>query len=121
MGYDKKIFPQRLRQLRTEAGLVGADLAARLGVHRTAVVNMERGVSGPSVDVLHDLAVHFGVSADFLIGLTDRGRSKNTPGPAPRPSKWLLDILPELESLDKQGREAVKALVRGMGKAAPGK
>ena len=116
MGYDKKLFCERLRQLRTDAGLVGADLAARLGVHRTAVVNMERGVSGPSVDVLHDLAVHFGVSADYLVGLSDRGRSKDTPGPVPRPPKWIQDILPRLEALDKPGREAVKALLQGLGK-----
>jgi transcriptional regulator with XRE-family HTH domain len=105
LGLDRKIFSDRLRQLRTDAGLTGEALAGKVRLNRTAIVNLERGVRGPSIDTVFELAEALNVSADYLMGLPLRD--------PPLPG-WLVELLPDLWSLDRPGQEAVKALVRGL-------
>ena len=69
----------------------------------------ETGQAVPSFDMLVKLAEALDVSIDYLMGRDDRP-------PPPKPSPWLANLLPELEALDKSGREAVKALVKGLKK-----
>jgi transcriptional regulator with XRE-family HTH domain len=107
MGYEKKSFAGRLRRLRTASGLTGAGLAARTGVDRTAIVHMEKGDMSPSVAVLAALAEALGVTTDHLLGLDGAP-------PAAGPPLWLAELMPDLETLDSTGREAVRALVRGL-------
>ncbi len=57
MGYALKLFGKRLKQLREERNLNGAELAERIGVHRTAIYKMESADSGPSFDLIVRLAV----------------------------------------------------------------
>ena len=102
---EHKKFAQRLRELRQDAGMTHANLAERLGLGRTAVTNMET-FSKPSIDVLCSLSSIFGVSMDYLAGF-------DAPEPPP---KWVADLLPDLRVLDKPGREAVRALVKGLKK-----
>ena len=47
---------QNLRELRTEMGLTQADLAARLGVSRQAVIALETDKHSPSLDLAYKIA-----------------------------------------------------------------
>jgi len=51
---------QNLRDLRTEMGLTQADLAARLGVSRQAVIALETDKHSPSLDLAYKIAGVFG-------------------------------------------------------------
>jgi len=57
----RKIFGERLRQLRLKANLSQEQLAAQSGLHRTYVSSVERGERNPSllniVKLAHSLAV----------------------------------------------------------------
>lgn len=50
---------QNLRELRTEAGLTQADLAAKLGVSRQAVIALETDKHIPSLDLAYKISAVF--------------------------------------------------------------
>lgn len=65
------IFSQRLKELRMERSLGQVALAESIGVSK-AVVNMwETGKREPSMTSLIALANFYGVSIDYIVGLTD--------------------------------------------------
>ena len=99
-------FPQRLREARRSAKLTQAELAKRIGVGDTAIGNMEAGRQLPSFETLIRLADELRVTVDWLAGGVERN------GELP---KWLSDLVPKLTSLDWNGQEAVRALLKGLG------
>lgn len=68
---DKKIFGSRLRELRKQKNISQAELGQLLGVTSTQIGDMERGNSTTSMPRLYELCQYFGVSSDYLMGLTD--------------------------------------------------
>lgn len=59
----------RLRAARERLGLQQIELAAHLGIARSAIGEYERGAKTPRYDVLKRLCRKLGVSADWLLGL----------------------------------------------------
>lgn len=64
-------FPSRLRRLRKQEGRSQRVLSELCGLSSDAVRRYERGEAKPSMDAMIALANHFGVTLDYLIGLTD--------------------------------------------------
>ncbi len=60
-------FGKRLRHARQQLGLSGAELAARLGLERSAIPQYEAGRTFPSVAVLKKLTRILGISIDRLL------------------------------------------------------
>lgn len=77
-------FPERLRELRSEAGLTQVQLSDRLALDRTTVSGYESGKSTPDVYILLQIADIFGVSVDFLLGLTDVRERPGQLNPLPK-------------------------------------
>ncbi|WP_141604465.1 helix-turn-helix domain-containing protein [Terrilactibacillus laevilacticus] len=65
-------FPERLRNLREEAGYKQEDMAKLLNISTSAYGYYEQGRNEPSLDALQKIAQIFDTSADYLIGSTDR-------------------------------------------------
>ncbi len=65
-------FSNRLRELRTQAGLTQLQLAQRLGITKSVISFYELSERAPSPDVLIRLAKIFHVSTDYLLGLDKR-------------------------------------------------
>ena len=65
------VFGERLKDLRVERGLASTTLAKELGVRDTTILRWEKGIMIPTIIYLYRIAVYFGVSADYLIGLED--------------------------------------------------
>ena len=63
------IFCERLKELREEKNITAMALAKNLGVNHSTILRWESGEIVPSIDHLYNIAVYFGVSSDFLIGL----------------------------------------------------
>jgi transcriptional regulator with XRE-family HTH domain len=61
-------FGLRLRQLREEAGLTGAELAERAGVSRATVRRAEAGEFATRMDIAERLAAGLGLSLGQLLG-----------------------------------------------------
>lgn len=64
------ITGDRLRALRQELGLSQEEIAKKIGVSRPAYVNYEQGKSRP-VRKLEQLATLFGVTSDYIMGLSN--------------------------------------------------
>jgi transcriptional regulator with XRE-family HTH domain len=54
-------FGKRLRQIRRQKDLTQEQLAEAVGVSPTFLSNLERGINGPSFDILQKLAEVLGV------------------------------------------------------------
>ena len=69
-GYNKPL-PESLRKLLDQTRHTRQEIAEYLGISRQAVSYYCDGSTAPDWETLAALAVYFGVSADFLIGLSD--------------------------------------------------
>lgn len=63
MIYDK------IKILREKSGMTQTELANKLGITRSGVNAWEMGISVPSTQYVIELALLFGVSTDYLLGL----------------------------------------------------
>ena len=64
------LFPSRLRELRKEKGVSQDQLANELGVSKSTIGLYETGDTLPDAKTLHDLGIYFGVSVDWILGIT---------------------------------------------------
>lgn len=71
---DKEIFGQRIRTLRIKRAVPQAALAELIQVSCAQISDMERGQKTTSLERLVLLADYFGVSTDYLLGLTENPR-----------------------------------------------
>ena len=62
---------EKIELLRKEKGVSQKEVAKALGVTVSAYSNYEQGIREPSLAMVKDLCLYFGVSADYLIGLED--------------------------------------------------
>lgn len=63
------IFATRLRELRIEHGLSMKQLAKALNTTDAAISNWENCINEPKISYLKSIALYFGVSSDYLLGL----------------------------------------------------
>lgn len=89
------IVGERLRNLREAFGYTRETFAAEVGIGTAQVARYERGENDATGEILSRIAKLFGVSSDYLLGLTDSETGQNTP------------------DLSVQERKIVSALRRG--------
>ena len=66
----KKIFGVRLKELRIKEGETRKDLAQLLNVDISMISFWENGKNYPEVSRLIEIATHYNVSTDYLLGIT---------------------------------------------------
>ena len=66
-----KVFAERLRELRLEKNLSMKQLAKEINTTDAAVSNWENEINEPKISYLKALALYFGVTTDYLLGLDD--------------------------------------------------
>ena len=59
---------RNLKRLRADLGLSQEAFADQIGIHRTYVSGLERGVRNPTILLLEKIAVALGVSSKDLVG-----------------------------------------------------
>ena len=69
--FAKKIFAERLLEIRKATHTTQANIAAALGVSTAFISDMEHGRKTTSIEKLAQIGVFYNVSADYLLGLTD--------------------------------------------------
>lgn len=67
----KKIFAERLKELREEKAISLKELSKAIGVSDVALCRWENGKRVPTIESLVKIATYFGVSTDYLTGLED--------------------------------------------------
>jgi len=66
------MFSKRLSECRKLKGLTQQKLGELVGTHKQAVNNWEKGLASPNLNTFRMLCEYLGVSADYLLGLTDK-------------------------------------------------
>ena len=64
-------FNVRLKELRTDNKLSQSQLGEILGVSQRAISCWEKDERRPDFETLEKIAKYFGVTTDYLLGLTD--------------------------------------------------
>ncbi len=68
------VFPKRLRKLREDNHLKQSDIAKVVGVNNATYSKYESGMVEPPLFSILTLAKFFGVTTDYLLGLSDERR-----------------------------------------------
>ena len=66
-----KIFCERLKELRLEKELSALNLGKKLGVSDSTIIRWENNKADITGENLVNVAKHFGVTTDYLLGLED--------------------------------------------------
>jgi len=66
------LFGMRLKTLRNTKGVTQDQLAEKIGVSKASVSRYELSAMYPTVEVLIKLCEYFHVSADYILGLSDK-------------------------------------------------
>lgn len=69
--FSKELFGQRVLEQRKKSGETQKVLAQMLGVGDTQITEIERGRATTSAERIALICQHYGVSSDYLLGLTD--------------------------------------------------
>ena len=65
------ILGQRLKELRAEKKLTQKEVAEYLRISSVTYLRYEKAQREPSLELLAELAIFFGVSTDYLLGLKE--------------------------------------------------
>lgn len=68
---NKIILGERLKELREERGLTQKECAEQLGLNSVTYLHYEKDQREPPLALLAEFARFYGVSVDYLLGLTD--------------------------------------------------
>ena len=66
------IIGKRIKELRKQVGEKQEELGKMIFSSQTAISHYENGRIKPNVDTIAAIAKHYNVSADYLLGLTDK-------------------------------------------------
>lgn len=94
----KNISTNRIKSLREDRDLRQIDVAQRTGIDQRTLSNYETGKTKPDSDAIVILADFFGVSCDYLLGVTDT--DFNTP----------VEIIKELKDIQSRLNNICKVL-----------
>lgn len=76
--FMRDVLSERLKQCRKETGLPQIKVAIYCDITERAYQNYELGIREPKLSIIARIARFYGVSIDYLVGLTD------DPKPYPR-------------------------------------
>lgn len=77
---QKRIFPDRLREMMAESGAKQAEVADAAGVTQSTVSRWLEGQSTPKAEDLYALALHYGISMDWFFGASRRSPADTVQG-----------------------------------------
>ena len=93
-------FAKRLKEIRESRGLLQADVAKELGLVTTTYSNWEQGRTLPALTYLPALARFFGVSTDYLLGVSKQDA--------------IDKVTKRMKQLPKSSQAAIECLIEEM-------
>ena len=95
------MFDERIKELRNSLGINQVEFGRKLNVTKQCVSNWENGNIQPSIDMLIRIAVTFSVSADYLLGLSNR-RTLNAEGLTTEQILHIRNIIDDLKAVQSR-------------------
>jgi len=102
----------RLKELREKFGLSQIELGNRLGVTQQSVFAWERGKTSPQIQTAITLAQFYGVSLDYLLGLSDNPQAEKEP--AISDDELLSNVISRLRALPDPALSRVSDFLDGL-------
>lgn len=87
----------KLKLLRNERKITLRDLAEKLNIHRDSLMRMENGMQGISDEYLKIFSEFYGVSTDYILGLSEIRNPKELN------DELYIDIINEIKELHEFG------------------
>ena len=115
MGVQEKYndaFPARLRKLIDDRGTTITAVSKELGISRQAVSQYADGTAQPNVDKLVSIAKFFGVSSDYLVGLSNY--EQRSTGELTAADMGILDEAAQQLAKDKRDHAGVSGMYLSM-------
>lgn len=78
MDFDLKDFSYRLTVLLDECNMKQKDLAEKVGTTEVTISRYINGTRVPRIDVVARIASVFNVSLDYLLGISNNAKNKNS-------------------------------------------
>ena len=100
----ERSFSETMSVLRKQRGLNQRQVAAELNISQALLSHYETGAREPGLDFVCRACRYYGVSADFLLGLSD------SPEGADPALERLASLTVELEALTGRAKETLKEL-----------
>lgn len=94
-------FGTVLRQLRKNHNLTQGELGVRLGLSKAVVSKYENGIGYPNFDVLVRIADYFGVTTDYLLGVS-KGKTIDVSGLTESQIDTIHKIIAEFNKSNKK-------------------
>ena len=95
-----------LKRLRLDAGITQKQLAKEIGIAQATISQWESGTSKPTADALIALCNYYGVSADFILGI-----SKDKEGEG-QLDKSVEECIAMIDNLTNDQRNIVKEMLK---------
>ena len=70
-NFDMNVMAERIKTLRNEKGIGQNLLARELELSNASISYWENAKQEPSAQAIYKMAKYFGVSADYLLGISD--------------------------------------------------
>lgn len=93
-------FGENLKKLRTARSLTQASFGNRVGLSKAVVSKYENGLGYPSFDVLIRIASFFGVTTDYLLGVSS-SKTVDVSGLSDSQVDMVHRIIAEFQSVNK--------------------
>ncbi len=93
MDNTKKIIAENLTLLRKKNNLTQAELAKKLNYSDKSISKWERGDVTPSIEILKEISVLYGVSIDFLTESHNENFDKLYTSQKNNINKWIITFL----------------------------
>ena len=91
------MIAEKIKFLREQKKLTQADLAKKLGITRSSINAWELGISVPSTQYIVELSLLFGVSTDYLLGVTTNS-AINTDGLSEKDIEIIYTLIEHLKT-----------------------
>lgn len=104
-------FGYRLKELRKSKKLTQAQVANHLNLSKATISGYENNIKTPSVEVLIQLSLLYGVSTDYLLGLEIR-RALFIEALTAEQQALLISLVKEFESQNKKIKKPEKSMVK---------
>lgn len=93
-------FGENLKKLRVGQNLTQKELGSRVGLSKAVVSKYENGLGYPTFETLIHIAAYFGVTTDYLLGVTE-AKTINLSGLSDSQIETLQRIIIEFRKSNK--------------------
>lgn len=100
----------RVKELRQQKHISQIALAVRIGCSQNMISKIEKGECDPKGSILMELSDFFGVSVDYLLGISNQRYNEDRKIKVVRMLDLCQEYVEKYEKLSEKGKDAINVL-----------